>query len=83
MKDILYSDKIRDPQSKAVNASDNWLVCKKINKRWHIIQSDWSARKAMEAKNIMANHDLINGHITDIHTYQVFKKDECEIRRTL
>ena len=80
MAQIIYSHKIRDPQSQAVNPLDKYLVCMKINNNWHIVQSNWSINAAERAKSILAEHDLINGHITDTSAWQVFHRDHVEIK---
>ena len=83
MNKFLYANTIRDPQSKSVDKSHQYLVCKKINNQWHIIESHGSADSAARAMNILAEHDLIHGHITDIRNYQVFIKDLFEIKYSL
>jgi hypothetical protein len=83
MSTILYSNKIRDAQSKSVDPDEDFFVCKEINDKWHIIQSDHSAYAANKSKDILAEHDLINGHITDINCYRLFKRGLNEIRNTL
>jgi len=83
MKQCVYSNKIRDPRSQSVTPDEKYLVCKKINGNWHIIQSDWSQRAADRAKKVLGEHDLINGHITDLDAYEIFHRDHVEIKEKL
>ena len=83
MEHTVYSNKIRDPRSQSVHHHHTWFVCKKINDNWHIVQGESTPERAIESMNIMAEHDLLYGHITDIHAWQVFKKDRCEVKTSL
>lgn len=78
----IYSNKIFDPKSTAAHPDENYLVCKKVNDAWRLIEGAHSADQAEYARNIMANHELIHGHITDLTAYAVFHRDHCNIKET-
>ena len=80
MKRIVYSNKIFDPKSKAVHPSDDYLVCKKVNDDWRLIEGAYTIDRAEHARDVMAKHDLINGNITDLAAYAVFHRNYCDIR---
>ena len=83
MKQYVYSNKIRDPRSQSVTPGEKYLVCKKINGKWHIIQSNKTDHAAYRACYTLAKHDLINDHITDPNVYEVFHRDHVEIKEKL
>lgn len=83
MKRPVYSNKIFDPKSRAVSHLDDYLVCKKVNDNWRIIEGAFSIEHAEHARDSMANHDLINGHITDLTAYAVFHRDCCDIKEVM
>ena len=83
MKRIVYSNKIFDPKSKAVHPHDDYLVCKKVNKDWRLIEGAYTINQAEHARDVMAKHDLINGHITDLSAYAVFHRKYCDIQETM
>ncbi len=79
----LYSNKILDPKSRSVAPHDNYFICKCIGGKWHIIEGAYSDRVALQNRDILANHDLKNGHITSLSEYKVFKKGLNPIKTTL
>ena len=83
MKRSIYSNKIFDPKSRAVHHSENYLVCKKVDNKWRLIEGAHSAERAEYARNVMAKHDLINGHTTDLTAYAVFHRDYCDIKEVI
>lgn len=78
MPAALHTNTILDPQSKSVNPEDNFFICKKINKKWHVIESHITAKQAHKAMQILADHALIRGHISDPSYYMVCRKSFLE-----
>ena len=83
MSRIIYSNKIFDPKSKAVHPHEDYLVCKKVDNKWRLIEGAHSINQAEYARDVMAKHDLINGHITDLSAYAVFHRKYCDIQETM
>ena len=83
MKRIVYSNKIFDPSSRAVHPHASYLVCKKVNNDWRLMEGAYTITRAEYIRDVMASHDLINGHITDLSAYAVFHRKYCDIQETM
>lgn len=77
---ILYANTVLDSQSESVNPEDNFLICKKINRKWHIIESHPTAKHAHKAMQIMADHALIKECISDPSYYMVCRNGVFETK---
>lgn len=83
MPTVLYTNTILDPRSNSVDPIDDFFICKKINKKWHIIESHPTASRAHKAMQTLADHALIEAHVSDPNYYMVCKKGLFETRSSL
>ena len=82
---ILYSNKIKDPNSTSVKPDDKYLLCRRADDRWFVIESQPSLDAAVRARRVLAAYEKrTKGKDKEmIPTWMVFNKDECHIKETL
>ena len=74
----LYSEKIRDPRSQANFATEPYVVCHKINDRWHIIESAYNLKRANTVRRYLATRATLHGRGTH-DDFKVFTKADHKI----
>jgi len=77
----IYSEKIKDPNSKAVTQSDPFLICFENTKhQWFIVESAWSMAKAIKVKELFNNQEIDNNRDP---CYAVFDRKSCIINNKI
>lgn len=67
--------------NKDLHKDNDWIVCKKISKKWVIIEEHDNPSDACRRRDELANNDLIDGKISDPLFYQVFHKKFTKIEK--
>jgi len=79
MTTTVYQRPSNGPTDRSVEKEDAFLVCKKKEYGWLIIESQYSAGSADRAMLILAEHDMKNRHIKSFSEYRVFHRNEVTI----
>lgn len=79
----IYSNKIRDPHGKEIPPDVKYLICRKIEERWHLLEGKPTLPEAMKFRQILAAFGRISPDRHVIPDYMVFNRDECHIREYL
>jgi hypothetical protein len=70
----LYSNLIKDPDSKSVLPEDNFYIAKRFGDQWHIIESAIDVSRAAAARMIIMKQDHKAHPETRPTDYRIFKK---------
>jgi hypothetical protein len=70
----LYSNLIKDPDSKSVLPDDYFYIAKRFKDQWHIIESARHVSAAVTARKIFMRQDHKSNPETTPLDYRIFKK---------
>ena len=67
--------------NKNLQKNKDWMVCKKIAKKWIVIEEYDNPSDACQRRDVLSKNDLINGRISDPLFYQVLHKNFTKTER--